>query len=288
MRRSGARYPATTGRERLTAPRYSATPGNPSQSWTTKTRHPRRRRRRLGPLLLQLNKEKVILKDIMSKLAASKKRGDPPMYGDPLESGNKARYRFWHELKPQCPLLFEAAWALLVLPYTSTNNERGHSVSGRICEKLRGALKPSTIERLTLAYYFIPEAIKKKIADFAAFLKIVDGYSLDIADVEALLAAEPPPLVRYPRYSFRTRYFDHRADHPYPLPPPSSAPRPTTDTATPLGASPAATRWGGATPRQVHNSPVRGSHYSLSRSRVTLCPTLEAINLNGATSKKNK
>lgn len=95
----------------------------------------------------------------MAGLAASKSRNEVPKYGDPLESGNKARYR-WHAHKAQMPLLFEAAWALLCIPASATNNERVHSVSGRIDDKLRASLKPSNIQRLTLAFFFLPDAVK--------------------------------------------------------------------------------------------------------------------------------
>ena len=134
----------------------------------------------------------------MAGLAASKARNEVPKYGDPLESGNKARYRFWHAHKAQMPLLFEAAWALLCIPASATNNERVHSVSGRICDKQRGSLKPSNIERLTLAFVFLPDAVKEKMEEYAACLKIMDANTIDLADLELLLDAEPPPLVRYP------------------------------------------------------------------------------------------
>ena len=130
----------------------------------------------------------------MEDLAAADKRGEAPKYGKPLESGNKARYRFWPLHKAQMPLFFEVAWVLLCIPATSTNNERGHSVSGRICDKLRGALKPATVERLTLSWYFFPVAIKKIADTFAAQLKVLDANKMDLADVDAMLADEPPPL----------------------------------------------------------------------------------------------
>jgi hypothetical protein len=58
------------------------------------------------------------------------------------------------------PLLFEATWALLCIIASARNNERVHSVNGRICDKLRGSLKPSNIERVTLAFVFLPDAVK--------------------------------------------------------------------------------------------------------------------------------
>jgi hypothetical protein len=147
-----------------------------------------------GAILAQLEIEKAILKKIMEDLAAADKRGEAPKYGKPLESGNKARYRFWPLHKAQMPLFFEVAWVLLCIPATSTNNERGHSVSGRICDKLRGALKPATVERLTLSWYFFPVTIKKIADSFAAQLKVLDANKMDLADVDAMLADEPPPL----------------------------------------------------------------------------------------------
>ena len=90
------------------------------------------------------------------------------------------------------PLLFECAWVLLCIPATSTNNERGHSVSGRICNKMRGSLKPATVERLTLSWYYIPTAIKSHMDELASLLKIMDANTIDLAEVDELLADGPP------------------------------------------------------------------------------------------------
>lgn len=80
----------------------------------------------------------------------------PAPYGTPLGPKVDARYEFWPQRKEEWPLLFFCATQLLAGAKASTcSNERTHSVSGRICSKLRGSLLPSTVEQLTLAYYYI-------------------------------------------------------------------------------------------------------------------------------------
>ena len=77
-------------------------------------------------------------------------------YGDPLGPKADARYEFWPQRKKEWPLLYFCATQVLAgSKASSCSNERSHSVSGRICSKLRGALLPNSIEQLTLAYHYI-------------------------------------------------------------------------------------------------------------------------------------
>ena len=46
---------------------------------------------------------------------------------------------------------------------STCGNERAHSVSGRICSKLRGSLLPDTVERLTLAYYYMRREVEEQM-----------------------------------------------------------------------------------------------------------------------------
>ena len=48
-------------------------------------------------------------------------------------------------------------------PATHPNNRCDHSASGRICDELRGALTPATIERLMLSWCYMPVVIKTRI-----------------------------------------------------------------------------------------------------------------------------
>ena len=56
-----------------------------------------------------------------------------------------ARYEFWPQRKKQWPLLYYCVTQVLAgSKASSCSNVRSHSVSGRICSKLRGALLPNT------------------------------------------------------------------------------------------------------------------------------------------------
>ena len=83
------------------------------------------------------------------------------------------------------PLLYEASWVFLATPpAAATANERSHSVAGRICSKMRAALKETKLERLTLAYYYLPVAAKELADDFAQRLSLASSADLDLADVD--------------------------------------------------------------------------------------------------------
>lgn len=125
--------------------------------------------------------------------------------GSPLDSSNVARYTFWPSRKAEMPLLYEGgAWCILAtIPAAAMSNERKHSVAGRIVSKTRGALKPASIERLTLAYDHLPKEAEALADEFAARLGLASREALDPGEIDALLAAEmPPPLVRLPCYPF--------------------------------------------------------------------------------------
>jgi hypothetical protein len=90
---------------------------------------------------------------------------DGGAYGLPLQSKKvDARYEFWPSRKKQWPLLYYCATQLLAGSKASTcSNERMHSVSGRIFSKLRASLLPSSVERLTLGYYYIRKEVEKML-----------------------------------------------------------------------------------------------------------------------------
>ena len=85
-------------------------------------------------------------------------------FGTPLGPKVDARYEFWPQRKREWPLLYFCATQLLAGSKASTcGNERAHSVSGRICSKLRGSLLPDTVERLTLAYYYMRREVEEQM-----------------------------------------------------------------------------------------------------------------------------
>ena len=85
-------------------------------------------------------------------------------YGTPLGPKVDARYQFWPQRKKEWPLLYFCATQLLAGSKASTCGiERAHFVSGRICSKLRGSLLPDTVERLTLAYYYMRREVEEQM-----------------------------------------------------------------------------------------------------------------------------
>ena len=80
----------------------------------------------------------------------------PMLFGAPFELNNRARYRHWPSVKEQMPLHYFCACMILAGTKRATaTNERVHSPASRINSKLRSRLKPSTVERLTLAYFML-------------------------------------------------------------------------------------------------------------------------------------
>jgi hypothetical protein len=60
------------------------------------------------------------------------------------------------------PLLYFCAQAILAASAT-TFNERMHSPAGRIFSDLRNSLKPSSVEHLTLALFYVRKWVKEKM-----------------------------------------------------------------------------------------------------------------------------
>ena len=73
-------------------------------------------------------------------------------YGNPL-SPTSARIEFWPAKEDEYPLLFSCVIQMLPAPATTCNNERSHVPAARLCSKVRAAIKPDTVTKLTLAYF---------------------------------------------------------------------------------------------------------------------------------------
>ena len=79
-------------------------------------------------------------------------------YGSSLGPKVRTRYEFWPSKRKKWPLLFYCACQLLAgTKASSCSNERLHSFSGRIW----GKLKADSVEKLTLAYYYVREMVKE-------------------------------------------------------------------------------------------------------------------------------
>lgn len=88
---------------------------------------------------------------VQSKISvACSQRVELALPRPPRPQGGHARYEFWSQRKKEWPLLYFCATQVLTgSRFSSCSNERSHSVSGRICSKLRGALLPNSFEQLT-------------------------------------------------------------------------------------------------------------------------------------------
>ena len=53
---------------------------------------------------------------------------------------------------------------------------------------------PDSIEQLTLSWYYLPVAIKKRLDALALLLQVLDANTIDIAEVDAMLVNEAPSL----------------------------------------------------------------------------------------------
>ena len=106
----------------------------------------------------------------------------PSEFGDPLDLSTDvaSRYEFWPTHSNSLPLLNFCAEILLGGMGASTENERFHSLSGYIMNKLRSRMKVDTLEGLALSKYVIlerlkAEAKKEKVNDIHSLHDLVDS-----------------------------------------------------------------------------------------------------------------
>ena len=74
-------------------------------------------------------------------------------YGKPFDQGNPNRLMYWSSKRASMPLLFLVSQFLLTAPAASTDNERSHSVAGRIMSKARCSMSGDTLDRNLMGYY---------------------------------------------------------------------------------------------------------------------------------------
>lgn len=99
-------------------------------------------------------------------------------YGQPFDQGNTNRLAFWVAQKKTMPLLFYVASILLTAPAASTDNERAHSVGGRVVSKTRCSLVGDSVDRNTTGYIWL----RKKAAQKAEELKAKGMRAEDLED----------------------------------------------------------------------------------------------------------
>lgn len=99
------------------------------------------------------------------------------LYGKPFDQGNANRLAFWGTQRSSLPLHFYVASILLTAPVASTDNERAHSVSGRIVSKTRCSLVGESVDRNTTGYIWL----RKRAAALAQSL-LVEGLNQDDLD----------------------------------------------------------------------------------------------------------
>jgi len=130
----------------------------------------------LGPLLTQLEAEMATLKKLHVE-AREQGLEWVKRYGLPFDQGNANRLMFWPTQKSNLPLLYTMASVLLTAPAASTDNERAHSLGGRIVSKLRSSMTGASVDRNTMGYVWL----RKKAASLAEQLN-AKGVSHDDVD----------------------------------------------------------------------------------------------------------
>jgi len=104
-------------------------------------------------------------------------------YGKPFDQGNVNRHMYWYSKRASMPLLFLVSQFLLTAPAASTDNERSHSVAGRIMSKARCSMSGDTLDRNLMGYYWL-----RKLAVAKAEALKDAGRLEDLEDLDELVA----------------------------------------------------------------------------------------------------
>lgn len=117
------------------------------------------------PMLAALREEVGVLAEKHAAALRESQQGEHPYGRHTLVEGPAARYEFWPSMAKQTPLLYFCAQAILAASSNSTTfNERMHSPAGRIFSDLRSSLTAASVERLTLALFYVRKWVKEKMA----------------------------------------------------------------------------------------------------------------------------
>jgi hypothetical protein len=112
-----------------------------------------------------LREEVGVLAEKHAAALRKSQQGKHPYGRHTLVEGPAARYEFWPSMAKQTPLLYFCAQAILAANSNSTTfNERSHSPAGRIFSDLRSSLTAASVERLTLALFYVRKWVKEKIS----------------------------------------------------------------------------------------------------------------------------
>jgi hypothetical protein len=77
---------------------------------------------------------------------------------------------FYKGLKAINPMWFELARTIFCAPATSATSERVLSASGLIDHGLRNRMDPSTLEKITVCYFFLKRLSQEELASFWSFV----------------------------------------------------------------------------------------------------------------------
>ena len=99
---------------------------------------------------------------VMSRSSAAAKVQWAATYGGPFDQGNTNRLMYWYTKRKDMPLLYLVAQILLTAPAASTDNERAHSVAGRIMSKMRSSMSGDSLDRNLLGYYWLRKGAAAK------------------------------------------------------------------------------------------------------------------------------
>ena len=104
-------------------------------------------------------------------------------YGAPVDTGNVNRKLYWKHRRDEMPVLYCLAMTLLPTPFSSTSNERVHSVPGRILSKFRCRMTSTTLEESMLGYAWLRDEAKRVTEDERVRQKMSDR---QVTTLEAL------------------------------------------------------------------------------------------------------
>ena len=112
-----------------------------------------------------LREEVDVLAEKHAAALRKSQQGKHPYGRHTLVEGPAARYEFWPSMAKQTPLLYFCAQAILAASSNSTTfNERMHSPARHIFSDLHSSLTAASVERLTLALFYVRKWVEEKMA----------------------------------------------------------------------------------------------------------------------------
>ena len=86
---------------------------------------------------------------------------------------------YWYTQRASMPLLYLVSQVLLPAPAASTDNERSHSVAGRIMSKTRCSMSSDSLDRNLMGYYWLRKLAAAKAEALKQAGRLEDLEDLD-------------------------------------------------------------------------------------------------------------